>query len=61
MTKEFNLSDKLTNTGLDLKHLSFIRDSDVKEFIRLLKECVESNQGRLPIGFINKLAGESLI
>lgn len=63
MTKEFNLSDKITDTDIG----EAIHPDDVKEFIKRLKEEVLSfdiGNGYIPsISFskrLNKLAGEKL-
>ena len=60
--RPFNLSELATFLKVSKYPTKrYYKEKDVKEFIRLLKEFAKSNRGMLPIGFINKLAGEELL
>jgi hypothetical protein len=64
MITEFNLSEKEVET-FDKSDCALYKGcysrEDVKEFIRLLKEDCNKNDGYTDIDTINKLAGERLI
>lgn len=67
MSKEFNLSDKISPMVIMNKTFYYLKEEDVKEFIRLLKEAIPNL--RFPAstthdervhGVINKLSGKKL-
>ena len=64
MTEEFNLSDKMREAGKYNENEEVIHTSEVKEFIKLIKEGYQKiHPDRLHldvIPMINKLVGDKL-
>lgn len=64
MKEEFNLSDKVWEYPINAKQEKFIREKDVKEFIRLLKKEFGDEwiffEPKEIIQIINNYAGKEL-